>query len=195
MTLRPLALALSLVVPVLALGCDEKKATPGDAPPASTTAAVSAKASAPAASSAAPAASSAAAPAGSAAPGGGAADGTWNGTAKSKVGAVTPPPDAKIETWRKDAGTDGVGDVTLKLMIAGRLVTGEMTGALGTAMISGDHDQGVVTARVDPKDPNQQIAWTGTLSGKVAGGAIDVKIRVSDRTANRAREVELKLAK
>ncbi len=192
MNLRSIPLVFALTVPILLLGCkdDPSGARSTGAPtPSATTSVAAASSSAAAATSAGPAASSAGAVAASP------ADGTWHGTGKSKVAEVTPPADAKVEIWKKDPGTDAIGDVTMKLTIAGPVVTGEISGALGTATLSGHHEDDVVSGRIDPKDPNQQVTWTGIFTGKIAGDHLDVKIRVSDRNANRARHSELKLAR
>lgn len=176
------------VLLVTVAGCDKSSAGGGAAASGST----GAPASAPAAASSAPAAaSSAAAP--PAAPEG--ASTSWEGAFTSKVGKVTPPAEAKMKLWEKDPGKEGVGPGTIKLTITGRVVSGELGGALGALVVSGDVDDKVVTARVDPKDPNTDEAWTGTLTGKLEGDSLSVVLRLSSRNANLAREADAKLTK
>lgn len=180
---------LLFLVALTALGCaKEESAKP--APAVSAPPAVTPPMSAAPSGSAAPAASGsapAAAPAGE--------KGSFEGTFTSKVAKVTPPAEAKVKLWEKDPGKDGVGAGTIKLTISGRVVSGEVTGALGALVVSGDLDDKVLTARLDPKDPNAQDAWTGTLTGKVEADGIAIVLRVASRNANLAREADAKLAK
>ncbi len=175
--MRPTPL-LAAALLSLAAGCDKPNTAP-----------------APAASASAPAAASSAPPAASSAPPAAPQASAWEGPYTSKVGKVTPPAEAKMKLWEKDPGKDGVGAGTIKLSITGRLVTGELDGALGALVLHGDVDDKVLTARVDPKDPNTPQAWTGTLTGKLEADALTVVLRVASRDANQAREAEAKLTK
>lgn len=177
---RPPVHAIVAVLSLTVAGCDKPSGAP--APAASTPAPTApASSSAPAAASSAPAAPAAAT--------------AWEGAFTSKVGKVTPPAVAKMKLWEKDPGKEGVGPGTIKLSISGRTVSGELTGALGELRVSGDVDGKVVTARVDPKDPNTDEAWTGTLTGTLEGDGLAVAIRAASRNANLAREAEAKLTK
>ena len=180
-------IATGLVLGLLVGGCDKEKAAESGAPATKASAAPSA------AASGAPAASSSASPAGAApATAGG---GSFKGTYKAKVGAVTPPKDAKIQLWEKDPGTAAIGDGTVQIKIDGRTVTGSAKGALGEQVIHGELDGKDFSARLDPKDPNTQDAMTGVLTGKLDGDAITGTLRVSGRNGNIVRESEIKLAK
>ncbi len=175
MNLTRCALPILLVLTVV--GCDKSSGSP-----------------APAASSSAPAASSSAPAAASSAPSV-AAPVDWEGPYTAKVGKVTPPPAAKMKLWEKDPGKVGVGTGTIKLTVSGKQITGELTGALGDLLLTGELDDKVVTARVDPKDPNAAETWSGTLTGKLEGDGLTVTLRVASRDANLAREVDAKLTR
>ena len=188
-----------LLTLLAAVGCSKSDPSPGTtaATGSASAAAVPASAAGPApsgASSGAPAASGS--PAEARAAEGKAA---WKGSFKTRPGAVTLNKEASayIKVWAKDPGTEMIGDGTISLQIPATKgpVQGEISGVLGDLLVNGDLDNGVLSARVDAKNPNDEKAMTGVLQGTIKGSTLEATLRVASRNANLVREAELKLSR
>lgn len=90
-----------------------------------------------------------------------------------------------------------VGDGTISLQIPATKgpVRGEIGGVFGDLIVNGQRDGEVITAQVNPKDPNAQNAMTGVFHGSLKGDALEGTLRVANRNANLVREAEIKLKK
>ena len=121
----------------------------------------------------------------------------WSGDYLAKKSAIELPKKITDETWKKDPGDTMVGPGKLSLSLSGGSVSGTASGALGEQVASGTFDGKSLHVSLNPKDPTDPSAMTGTAVGDLSDGAIKGILRCSgpDAVAVREASFELHLAK
>jgi hypothetical protein len=190
---------ISRVYPVLLVlataSCSKSPSSDGAPSASSTGAALNPSASA--ARAAAPSGSNT--PPGAASAAGTASAGSFSGTYTAKVGAVTPPENAKEKAWAADPGTAAVGQGTIDFSVSGTRgeTQGDTKGALGEMTISGVFDGKELRANLIPKDPKAENAMTGFMTLTAAAPAaksLKGILRVSNRDARLVREANVEVS-
>lgn len=168
---------------VLTLGCN-KPAPSGDTSGASS--ATASSGSARAAASGAPSAAASAAPS---------APVAWAGSYEATPGTLYVPEGKEYEGVKfRGEKTDvalGKGELRLDVPASGD-VHGEIDGSLGPGVVSGAVRDGVLTARIDPKEPGPN-GFVGTLTATVKADAIEGTMHLSQGEARILREAKFVL--
>jgi hypothetical protein len=173
---------------LLLVACDKKDNPPGPTPAATQSVA--------APSTAAPTTSASAAPTAAATGGSYAVEGKY----KSAASGMYIPHDApngkdwKEVKWQGDQSPAGIGEGNLSLKVDKDVVTGELEGPLGPAIVNGNVHDGQLTGTIRRKDATDG-GFTGTLVGKVTGTGIEGTMKLSRAEANVIREAQFSLAK
>ncbi|MBI5537977.1 MAG: hypothetical protein HY898_34965 [Deltaproteobacteria bacterium] len=178
----------ALAIALAACGCGKSKTDPAQ-PTASNTASATASGAA-SASASASAASSAAADAPAAGKG-------WSGDYTAKKAEIEQPEKVKDVTHKRDPGDKSVGPGKLSISVAGNVVTGTASGALGDQVISGTLEGKSLKFSLFPKTQTAPDAMTGTGTGEVGAASITGTLRCTgpDAVAVREATFELKPAK
>lgn len=151
--------------------------------------------------SASSATATSAAPAASAAPSAKPVDpkiGAWSGAYTLAAAELSIPSDNKDYKGVKQAKDDpsklmGDGKIDLTIDAEGK-VAGTVEGAAGPAVIDGSVVGDEIRGNVRRKDPKDN-GLTGTLFAKIAGGAAEGKLALSEGNAAIVREAKVELKK
>lgn len=184
LTLSLIATASMVVMAATVTACEGQTTEPRD--PEATT-------SGPASSSRyAPSAAASATGTGSAAPASPHA-GTYKGTFKSTRADVTVPEGITYPTWTDDpGGFEGDNQITIEVANDG-LVTGKVTGALGTLQVSGLVDDEGFSLGLSPENASDPDGMTGVCSGTLKKGSGTCRLRMSNATGTVVRQAEVAL--
>lgn len=119
--------------------------------------------------------------------------GTWRADFEAKKGSVTLDPGVSEPAWKKDDGSQAVGAGSVEIVVgADGTVSGELSGALGKAIVAGSAEENSVTATFAPSNGGE-LAMHGTLSLTREGEALVGSLRASSGDARLVRMASLSL--
>jgi hypothetical protein len=121
---------------------------------------------------------------------------SWTGKYTSTAGSLFVPDGGEWSNtkWRGDPSTDGLGEGTLTLEIAGPRVTGTLEGPLGPAVVRGAVAGGQITAWIERTTPSDK-GFSGTLAGTASGATLEGTMHLSVYDAHVIREARFTLAR
>jgi len=144
-------------------------------------------------------ASASAAPPASAAPSASAANSRYVGTYEAKRAELFVPDAGEYEGFKfrgdADAGALGPGTLSFSVDPATGVVSGELEGPLGPGTIAGVAHDGSLSFHLTPRGGEDAMAFRGTATGTLDGGAATGRIQASSWRANVLREADFTATK